>query len=137
MNNSNLVIIDTRYEKIDTIDKLEVLYDDLLKTYSKISDGIDPLSERLDELTGTNRVDDMEQLLEDVRELSRKNEECAIMTKVILMDNQLLLQMAAKRNIPFVLNTMEEFHRSINLSRVFLKGTCDNISDIIADMKGE
>lgn len=137
MNNSDLVFIDTRYEKIDTVDKLEVLYDDLLKTYSKISDGIDPLSERLDELTDTNRVDDMEQLLEDVRELIRKNEECAIMTKVILMDNQLLLQMAAKRNIPFVLNTMEEFHRSINLSRVFLKGTCDNISDIIANMKGE
>lgn len=133
----DLLAVNTKCEKIDTIDKLEVVYNELLKIYSEISDGVDPLSERLDELVGTDRIEDMEQLLEDVRELGRKNEECDVKCKTLLMDEKLLLQMAIKRNIPFILNTMEEFHRSINLSRVFLKGTCNNITDIILSMKGE
>lgn len=133
----DLLAVNTKCEKIDTVDKLEVVYNELLKIYSEISDGIDPLSERLDELVGTDRIEDMEQLLEDVREFSKKNEECGVKCKVLLMDEKLLLQMAVKRNIPFILNTLEEFHRSINLSRVFLKGIYDNINDIILNMKGE
>lgn len=133
----DLLAVNTKCEKIDTIDKLEVVYNELLKIYSEISDGVDPLSERLDELVGTDRIEDMEQLLEDIHELSKKNEECDIKCQILLMDEKLLLQMAVKRNIPFILNTMEEFHRSINLSRVFLKGICDNINDIILNMKGE